>query len=173
MLRHERIAATTSTRSDRPLSYESILQFAQKIGRSTDPLVRDRLAYLYSIDRSGTLLSQRMRQEVDAGHELRARGSIAKLSTSAIAKQAIEVLDEVGGSDVIAWADQPDAGALYPRMTMGVVGAPARGIAGGSNEIQRGIIGERVLGLAKDPQLDREIPFSELSKVALPSTPTR
>ncbi|MCU1688073.1 MAG: dehydrogenase, partial [Jatrophihabitantaceae bacterium] len=63
--------------------------------------------------------------------------------------------------------------ALYPRMTMGVVAAPARGIAGGSNEIQRVIIGERVLGLAKDPQLDREIHFSELSKVALPPTPTR
>jgi len=146
---------------------------AQKMGRTQDPLVRDRLAHLYSVDRSGTLLSQRMRQEVDAAQELRARGSIAKLSTSAIAKQAIEVLDEVGGSDVITWADQPEGGALYPRMTMGVVAAPARGIAGGSNEIQRGIIGERVLGLAKDPQLDREIPFNELSKIALPPTPTR
>jgi alkylation response protein AidB-like acyl-CoA dehydrogenase len=173
MLRNERISIGTSARkASRPLSYDSVLTFARKVGRTDDPLVRDRLAHLYSVDTAGTLLSQRMRQEVDAGIDLRARGSIAKLSVSATVRQAIDVVDEVGGSDVITWEKQGDA-LHYPTVTFGVVDGPGRGIGGGTNEIQRGIIGERVLGLAKDPQLDREIPFNELRNIAMPSAPTR
>jgi alkylation response protein AidB-like acyl-CoA dehydrogenase len=168
MLRNERISIGTSARRpSRPLSYESVLTFARKVGRTGDTVARDRLAYLYAVDTAGSLLAQRMRQEVDAGIELRARGSIAKLAGSAIARQAIDVADEVGGSDLIAWE-----GTEYPNTTYGVVGAPGIGIAGGTNEIQRGIIGERVLGLAKDPQLDREIPFNELRAMIAPP-PTR
>ena len=170
MLRHERISIGTSARPPaRPLSYDSVLSLARKIGRTDEPLVRDRLAHLYATDTAGGLLAQRMRQEVDAGQELRARGSIAKLAGAAISRGAVDVVDEVAGSDVIAWEKREG----YPFTTHGVVGMPAGGIAGGSNEIQRGIIGERVLGLAKDPQLDREIPYSQLRTIAMPKAPTR
>ena len=84
-------------------------------------------------------------------------------------RNAIDAADEVGGNDIIAWE-----GKSFPSTTYGIVSAPGAGIAGGSNEIQRGIIGERVLGLAKDPQLDREIPFNELRKATMTfKTPTR
>jgi alkylation response protein AidB-like acyl-CoA dehydrogenase len=173
MLRHERISIGTSARPpSRPLSYESVLTFAKKVGRTDDPLVRDRLAYLYATDTAGNLLAQRMRQEVDAGQELRARGSIAKLAGAAIGRGAVDVVDEVGGTEVIAW-ESTGPGIHYPPTVAGVVGMPAGGIAGGSNEIQRGIIGERVLGLAKDPQLDREVPYNELRNIAMPKAPTR
>ncbi|MCU1689221.1 MAG: Acyl-CoA dehydrogenase [Jatrophihabitantaceae bacterium] len=163
MLRHERIYYGTIARPPvRALSYGALLALARKDGRSRDPLVRDRLAWLYALDTAGDLLSQRMRQEVDAGQELRARGSIAKLAGAVITRQAIDAFDEVVGSDAVVWAGPRDD---YPTAIRGMVGAPAQGIAGGSNEIQRGIIGERVLGLAKDPQLDREIPFSELRRI--------
>jgi alkylation response protein AidB-like acyl-CoA dehydrogenase len=160
MLRHERIYyGTIAAAPTRPLAYEAVLALARKEGRSSDTLVRDRLAHLYAFDTAGSLLGQRMRQEVDAGIELRARGSIAKLATAVVARHAIDIADEVAGSDLVSWlGDRED----YPGVTKGVVSAPSLGIAGGSNEIQRGIIGERVLGLAKDPQLDREIPFNQL-----------
>ena len=175
MLRNERISiGTGARRTTRPLSYQSIAAFAKKVGRTDDAIVRDRLAHLYAIDTAGTLLSTRMRQEVDAGIELRARGSIAKLAGASIGRQAIDVADEVGGSELISWDRQgSEPGELnYPDTTYGVVGMPGGGIAGGTNEIQRGIIGERVLGLAKDPQLDREIPFNELRAMIAPP-PTR
>jgi alkylation response protein AidB-like acyl-CoA dehydrogenase len=172
MLRNERISIGTSARRpSRPLSYESVLAFARKVGRTDDPIARDRLAHLYAIDTAGVLLAQRMRQEVDAGIDLRARGSIAKLSNSVIVRMAMDVADEVGGAELITW-EHSGPGLNYPPVTFGVVDGPGRGIGGGTNEIQRGIIGERVLGLAKDPQLDREIPFNELRAI-IPAPPTR
>ena len=84
-----------------------------------------------------------------------ARSSPGARPTSAIA---------IAGAGGQAWEDARDA-----RWALGVLSAPASRIAGGTDEVQRNIIGERVLGLPKEPQVDREIPFKEL-KVGTQST---
>jgi len=159
MLRNERISIGTGTHhAATQLTYEAVLGYARKAGRADDQTVRQALANFYAWDRAGVLMGQRMRQETDAGQEIRARGSIGKLAGAVIARMAIDVIDEAGGTDLIAWPADP----AYPPTTFGVIAASSMGIRGGTNEIQRGIIGERVLGLAKEPQIDRETPFNQL-----------
>ena len=60
-----------------------------------------------------------------------------------------------------AWrGTTPTATAATPRRAF--LFAPMLGIAGGTSEIQRNIIGERVLGLPKDPAVDKDVPFRDL-----------
>jgi alkylation response protein AidB-like acyl-CoA dehydrogenase len=61
---------------------------------------------------------------------------------------------------MLADSDAPDGGRLQ-RMVLTI---PSASIAGGSDEIQRNIIGERVLGLPKDIVVDRDIPFREVRR---------
>jgi alkylation response protein AidB-like acyl-CoA dehydrogenase len=160
MLNHERVSigANRPSRSN-ALGFDSVLELARQHGATTDPRQRERLAELYAHERALNLLNSRMRQEAQAGNPPGARGSVAKLAGSMQLRRAIEVAGELAGTDLVAWDPDDDATAA---LALGVNSAPASSIAGGTNEVQRNIIGERILGLPKEPQVDRDIPFREL-----------
>ena len=159
MLMHERVSIGGSTRPRRGATFSSLSELARSRGMDGDPVVRQRLAELYVRERAVHLFGARLAQEARLGRNPGSRGSVGKLAGAELARFSAGVAAELLGGDAIAW-DSTDREAA--RWAAALLSAPAAAIAGGSNEVQRNIIGERVLGLPKEPQVDREVPFREL-----------
>jgi len=158
MLRHERIAIGMmgSSRTN-PLGFESLRDLAASLGRTSDQGVRRDLAELYARGRAVQLFAMLLREETQVGRPPGARGSVAKLAGSELGRFAGTVAADVFGDQLAAF----DSDEMYA-VTTSIIAAPGSAIAGGTSEIQRNIIGERVLGLAKDPGVDRATPFNQL-----------
>jgi alkylation response protein AidB-like acyl-CoA dehydrogenase len=160
MLGHERVSIGASRRpKSNPLDVASLVELARRSGVAHEPALRERIAELYAHERALELFNVRMRQETAAGRPPGARGSVAKLAGALLLRRAIGVAGEIAGAAAVAWEPDDARGA---ELALAVNSAPASGIAGGTNEIQRNIIGERILGLPKEPQVDRDVPFREL-----------
>ncbi len=179
MLTHERLALGAGTGAGgsgqgwaQPASSQFV-DMARKRGLSGDPIVRQELVKLYISERVLSLMGQKLRDELAAGIQVGSRGSVAKLATALLARQAASLGMALAGpasqawgpsgpaaKPEVGWQEAPDAdgGALAHAMCF----APMRAIAGGTSEIQRNTIGERVLGLAKEPQVDRDVPFRDV-----------
>ena len=157
MLRNERVAiGTMAAPRTSPLSSHSLRGLAARLGTADAGLSR-KLAELYARERSVQLFGQLLREEAMAGRDPGPRGSVAKLAGAELGVFASQVAAEVLGPAAAA-SDSAEVRAVLNAM----ISAPGSSIAGGTNEIQRNIIGERVLGLPKDPGVDRSTPFNQL-----------
>jgi alkylation response protein AidB-like acyl-CoA dehydrogenase len=166
MLTHERLALGAGTGAGggsgqgwtRPSSARFI-ELARRRGLSGDPGVRQALVQLYIAENVLGYLGQKMRDEIAARIPVGSKGSVAKLTTALISRQSASLGMLLGGPGSLAW-DPSDAGgsALADALCF----SPMTAIAGGTSEIQRNTIGERVLGLPKEPQTDRDLPFREI-----------
>ena len=139
--------------------FAALADLARRRGALGDPVLRQSLASVFVEERLLELLSSRIREDVKAGRTPGPQGSVAKLAGAELARHAAEVGLEVLGPAGAAWADD-DADA--ERWTTSLLGAPGGAIAGGTPEIMKNILGERVLGLPREPAVDRDVPFREL-----------
>jgi alkylation response protein AidB-like acyl-CoA dehydrogenase len=158
MLRNERVTiGTSSAPRMSPLGYDSLSRLAARLGRDADVDLRRRLAELYARERAVRLFARLLREEAMAGRDPGPRGSVAKLAGAELGMFAAGVAGEVLGP-AVAGSESDEVKAVVTA----IVAVPGGSIAGGTNEIQRNIIGERVLGLPKDPGVDRNTPFNQL-----------
>ena len=162
MLMYERVAIGSmgSGSISQPM-FDTLARAATEAGRIDDPVVRDRLMRIYAMETTKSLVALRTRAELKAGKAPGPGGSLGKLATSMISRQFRDVALEIAGPASQAWpADQHHAGDLQQQ----VISSFSAGIAGGTDEIQRNIIGEKVLGLPREPSVDKDQPFRDLRR---------
>ena len=133
---------------------EELVADAQANGGWADPLLRDRLLQAFVAER--VLQMATVRSFTETGAEApTAEGSIRKLAHAELS----ESLGQLGSElipDALAWEPGERPEGVYR-----FLGSKTYSIAGGTSEIQRNIIAERLLGLPKDPDPERHLPFSQ------------
>ena len=166
-----RTAVRTRDRSNR--NDDLLTGLARGNGTIVDPLVRQDLIRLYTLNELGRLNSERLKATRAAGGDIPGMSNISKLSMSAVMRLTRDLGLRIVGAQGMLHAYDPADQVTLDEATgnpflSGVTGtalyAQAPSIYGGTDQIQRNIIGERVLGLAKEPGNDKDLPFSQLLK---------
>ena len=144
-----------------------VFERASEMGKMDDAIVRQAIAELMIKVRTAEWTARRARAAQKQGRPQGPEGSLGKLAASHVARQASKVHTMISGSDsMLEGEDGPLAGLIAEIL----VSVPATSIAGGTDEIQRNIIAERVLGMPKEPRMDTG-PFRDVMKNPGPAAP--
>jgi alkylation response protein AidB-like acyl-CoA dehydrogenase len=152
----------TSSEGPRTLAPD-LVQLATDRGTADDGAVRQLIAKAHINDFVQQQLGKRVFTAMMSGQGDASSASLIKLSLGIIQPLRAAAAMEIAGSAGIAWADDASAGHAA---SIGFLNGRIMSIAGGSNEIQRNIISERLLGLPREPSVDSDKPFRDVLRDA-------
>ncbi len=136
-----------------------LVTLAARLGRAHDAEVRQQIVRLYTLASANSWNGQRASAALKAGGRAGPEASLGKLMASRVARQWRDTASLVAGPQgMLAGADGP----LDGRLASQTLATPGPSIYGGSDQIQRNIISERVLGLPREADPSRTMPFREL-----------
>ena len=139
-----------------------IIERARHHGRTDDPVVRQAIADLIAFQRASEWTAARARAARALGRAPGPEGSLGKLAASEVARRCARVHALIAGADALLTEVAGDETAAVIAEVL--LSTSAQSIAGGTDEIQHNIIGENVLGLPREPAVDRGIPFSNVAQ---------
>ena len=139
-----------------PALWRRYVDLARSLGRLDDPVVRDELAQLWTLCEVSRMNGVRAK---GGSGRTGGEGNIAKLFMSEMYRRFSAVGARLlGPGATLLGEDAPSMGMVQEV----VMFAPGPAIYGGTDQVQRNILGERVLGLPKEPGPAKETPFKDL-----------
>lgn len=138
-----------------------VLPRAKETGAIHDPVIRQEIAKLLVLAKSAEWTGRRARSAQEQGRPQGPEGSIGKLAASHIARAAARVHTAISGADALLTGP---ASPLDGTIAEILVSVPATSIAGGTDEIQRNIISERVLGMPREADADKGKPYKDVPR---------
>ena len=145
-------------RAGRP---DLVIEHARAAGVSANPVIRQAIARLLTLQRVSSWTAERARAARALGTPPGAEGSIGKLAASNIARESARVHAMIAGAAGMLTGPDSPFGGVIAEVLMSV---PAQSIAGGTDEIQKNILAEKVLGLPGEVRIDRDVPFSQIRR---------
>lgn len=141
----------------------ALIELARQQSRLGDATVRQDLARLYSLVEIGEWHLGRMKAgNAATGGE----GNLAKLRNSAVTRLARDLAARILGMHATLVGPDTPGGGTWQEL---VLFSPAPSIFGGTDQIQRNVVGERVLGLPKEPGPPSDAPFRALPQNTVPA----
>ena len=142
-----------------PKGVSRIVSLVSGRGLGADEGVRREVAAMHVASTAQQLVSARVSDAVATGEIVPGYGSLLKLGNDILAQRESELALRLAGSGAVTWSpDHPEEGEWSDQF----LSLRSTTIAGGTSEIQRNNVSERVLGLPREPTFDREIPFNEV-----------
>jgi len=135
--------------------FGTLKKLAEEFGKNGEPTIRQDLAQLFTLEQISRYTQLRAKSAKRPGPEV----STGKLQVSRITRLSRDVgLSILGPYGTLHGESAPHRGMIQEMALF----SPAPSIYGGSDEIQKNIIGERVLGLPKEPSVDKGVAFKDL-----------
>jgi alkylation response protein AidB-like acyl-CoA dehydrogenase len=152
------MGATAASHGRIPMADVSLLDLARRTGKADDPAVRQRLMKLHCDRTVNDWNAERAKAVMKAGGSS-PLASLGKLAFSQILHQAGRLQGHLLGIEGTLDGDEFPTSRDHNYSQMN---AYFFSIGGGTDQIQRNIIGERILGLPKEPEVDRDLPFRDV-----------
>jgi alkylation response protein AidB-like acyl-CoA dehydrogenase len=143
------------------VTFDAMRQLARNSGRTDDLVIRQELARSYTRFEILKWLGQRARASAKLGKSNGSEASVMKLAISQrVARDGDLALAMEGPAGMLHKEDAP-AGGMWQQMFLNQWSVR---IGGGTEQIQKNVLGERVLGLPSEPRPDKTLPFRDLPR---------
>ena len=137
-----------------------VVERARETGAIKDPVIRQEIAKLLMLNNSAQWTAARARAAQIAGKPQGPEGSLGKLAASNVARLASRVHTMITGSSAMLTGESSPMNGVIAEI---LVSVPAVSIAGGTDEIQKNIIAERVMNMPKETRFDTG-PFKDVPR---------
>ena len=139
----------------------ALVKLARAGGRLDDPLARDQIGEAHALTLATRALSDRISRAITTGKISDQAAGLTRVMSGMRQTRLATIEFELAGSAGVAWEPEDGQSAGYG---MGYLVRQASCIGGGTTEMSRNVVSERVLGMPRERTLDRDVPFRDVPK---------